>query len=237
VTIGNTGTVAGTLVLSASDLTDTPGPGGGALSQIVDLRIEDVTSAISEPIYDGKLAPMPQQSLGSLAPGETRTYRFKAGLSSGTDDNPYQGASTSVSYDWTLTEASPATPPSKNLPCVTALYGDSHRNTLIGTPEGDRIYGRGEADRIEGMGGEDCISGGSGADRIHGGGGQDEIHGGSANDRIFGGGKHDRIYGGAGDDVISTRDDTRDLIDCGGGADTAYVDSHDRTTNCETVRG
>ena len=51
-----------------------------------------------------------------------------------------------------------------------------------------------------------------------------------------GGPGHDHIYGGRGNDTIYARDDTRDVVDCGPGHDTAYVDPHDVVRNCEKVK-
>src|SRR5918992_5628934 len=45
VTLGNTGTIPGDLTLSTSNLVDSPGSGGGALSGELDLRIRDITNA------------------------------------------------------------------------------------------------------------------------------------------------------------------------------------------------
>jgi len=38
-----------------------------------------------------------------------------------------------------------------------------------------------------------------------------------------------------GDDVIRSDDRRRDLVDCGPGHDTAYIDRRDRAKGCETV--
>jgi spore coat-associated protein N len=109
VTISNTGTDPGTLALSMSDLTDSPGTNGGALSAVLDLQITDIS--FGSEVYSGKLAEMPEQQLATLLPSDSRTYRFTATLpdngapvSDWTDDNLYQQATTSVSYDWVLTQ-------------------------------------------------------------------------------------------------------------------------------------
>jgi hypothetical protein len=39
-----------------------------------------------------------------------------------------------------------------------------------------------------------------------------------------------------GNDVVPARDGVRDLIACGAGRDTAYVDRYDRVSGCEIVR-
>ena len=48
---------------------------GGKLSDRLLLRLEDVSSGLPEQVYSGGLAAMPELQLGTLAPGEARTYR------------------------------------------------------------------------------------------------------------------------------------------------------------------
>ena len=106
VTIGNTGTVAGDLSLSTSNLVDLPGAGGGALSGELDLVVADVTDAASPvTVYTGKVAALTPAALGTLAAGDSRTYEFRvlfpdAGPGA---ENAYQGSSMSVQFDWTAT--------------------------------------------------------------------------------------------------------------------------------------
>jgi spore coat-associated protein N len=116
-TIANSGTVPGALALSMSNLTDSPGTNGGALSTVLDLQITDVSSGAGSDIYAGNLAGMPEQQLATLLPGDSRTYRFTATLpdhgtasTDWTDDNLYQRATTTVDYDWTFTQAGDAAP-------------------------------------------------------------------------------------------------------------------------------
>ena len=47
-------------------------------------------------------------------------------------------------------------------------------------------------------------------------------------DRIRGGDDYDQQYGGRGNDIIYSEGGFSDLVNCGGGTDTAYVDSKDR---------
>jgi Ca2+-binding RTX toxin-like protein len=84
-------------------------------------------------------------------------------------------------------------------------FGD---DILLGTERGDQLGGHLGADRIEGRGGDDDIAGGEGVDRISGGDGDDTIHG---------------------------RDQYRDSIDCGPGADHGSADRADRQTACESL--
>src|SRR5215211_328516 len=105
--------------------------------------------------------------------------------------------------------------------------GTFRPDTLIGTNQVDRIYGLGAADRIAARAGNDDCYGGSGADTIFCGDG---------NDRIDGGFGEDELYGQAGNDTISAADGQRDLVNCGAGVDTAYVDElDDFAANCENL--
>ena len=73
VTIRNAGDVAGDFKLSKSQLTSTPGPGGGALPGRLSLQVRDVTSPASPVVvYDGPLAAMGDIALGSYAANQTR---------------------------------------------------------------------------------------------------------------------------------------------------------------------
>jgi hypothetical protein len=226
VTIRNTGTIPGSLSISASHLSDAPGPNGGALSEALDLRVVDTTSGSDAVVYAGKLGPMPELDLVTLPSGDARTYRFTATLPDGgtppsatTADNAYQSASVTVDYDWTLAEAGARR-------CGNELSGDSHRNRLIGTMAGDRLLGKGGADLLRGRDAADCVSGGGGPDRLYGGGGPD---------RLYGGGGPDRLHGGRGADLIGARDGSPDLVKCGAGHDRAAVDRHDQVRRCEVV--
>ena len=88
----------------------------------------------------------------------------------------------------------------------------------VGTDRGEKIVGTKQADHINAMGGNDVVLGYAGSDKIRGG-----------ND-------NDKQYGGRGNDVIYTEGGFRDLVDCGKGTDTAYVDSKDRVVGCEKRR-
>ena len=255
VMIANTGSAAGSLTLSSAELSDSPGTYGGTLSEVLDLQIAETGSGTE--VYSGTLDSMPEQKLGPLAPGDSRTYRFSISLPNGespaadwTGENIYQSASTSVGYDWTLTEtqgpggteppesvptppASPASGTPETRPPPTGgelgselLVGSAHADTLIGTPRHDLIYGLAGADRIFGRGGNDYLLGGSGADWVNGGAGGDHLRGGLG---------RDHIEGGPGSDVILARDGKPDSIDCGSGHDVAFVDQHDVTRGCEVL--
>jgi|Tabmets5t2r1_1033131.scaffolds.fasta_scaffold10516_3 spore coat-associated protein N len=115
VRISNTGDLAGAYSLSQSNLADSPGPAGGALSSALDVLVQDVTNlAAPATVYSGKLATMGPRDLGTWGPGAARTYRFTVSLPDGgpppspvTGDNAYQGSAVSVKYDWTATGEEP----------------------------------------------------------------------------------------------------------------------------------
>jgi Ca2+-binding RTX toxin-like protein len=98
------------------------------------------------------------------------------------------------------------------------VSGVALAKTFIGTDANNTIVGTQQADVIEGRGGNDVLRGALGADRISGGNGTD------------------RQYGGRGYDVIDTDGGYKDIVDCGRGIDTAYVDSRDEVRNCERLR-
>jgi hypothetical protein len=104
VTLGNTGTLSGDLSLSTSNLLDTPGAGGGALSGELDLVIRDVTNAGSPvTVYSGKIDALTPIALGTLAASASRVYEFRVSFpDAGTGaENAFQGSGISVEFDWT----------------------------------------------------------------------------------------------------------------------------------------
>ena len=112
VRIANSGTLDGDFTLSAFDIADVPGPGGGLLSNRLRLAVQDVTRQPPATVYSGPLAAMPPRPLGRFRAAEARAYRFTAsmpdsgspaGASAG--DNAYAGASASVSFRWSAVEA------------------------------------------------------------------------------------------------------------------------------------
>lgn len=99
--ISNDGSVGGGYQLSASGLTDAPS--SPALSQTLDLTIDDITGASPTNVYDGTLGSFSQSSLGSFAAGESRTYRFTLSWPSTSTDPSLQGAQTSLTFNWRAT--------------------------------------------------------------------------------------------------------------------------------------
>jgi Ca2+-binding RTX toxin-like protein len=121
----------------------------------------------------------------------------------------------------------------KNFSCATPTD-----NPCVGTKKGDSIIGTAADDEINGRGGNDTIAGdpfiSSGDDLIRGGGGNDRIS------DPFLGNDVDTIFGGKGDDTINVQEgaafsDSPDVVDCGPGTDTVFVDPTDTRLNCEIL--
>jgi Ca2+-binding RTX toxin-like protein len=108
-------------------------------------------------------------------------------------------------------------------------------NLCVGTKRSDIMTGTNRADDMLGRGGMDRMRARGGNDTIDGDEGRDVIRGRLGNDRIKGGDGRDKIYGGAGSDTIFTGGVFIDLVDCGPGTDSAFVDSRDRVVRCERV--
>lgn len=115
VQLTNSGTLAGDLDLQQLVVTDQPGANGGRLSDAVYLDVQDVTGGNAVPVFDGQLATLQSRTLGSVGPGEARTYRFTASLPDGgappsptSGDNAYAGSSLTVRYSWKATAPDPA---------------------------------------------------------------------------------------------------------------------------------
>jgi Ca2+-binding RTX toxin-like protein len=89
---------------------------------------------------------------------------------------------------------------------------------FLGTEKAQRIVGTKYADRISALGGDDVVLGYGGPDKIRGG---DD---------------NDKQYGGRGNDIIYSEGGFRDLVNCGEGMDSAYVDSKDSVVGCERKR-
>jgi Tol biopolymer transport system component len=79
---------------------------------------------------------------------------------------------------------------------------------------------------IMGTEGPDVLKGGDGGDHVCGLGGADVIVAGRSSTTIL---------AGAGNDTIHAVNGIQDVIDCGPGKDTAYVDARDKRRRCERV--
>ncbi|MGH2907013.1 MAG: calcium-binding protein [Solirubrobacterales bacterium] len=136
---------------------------------------------------------------------------------------------------------------------INALGGN---DLVIARGGNDTVDGGVGNDKLFGQRGDDTQNGGDGNDVLHGGWGDDTQHGGAGDDIIFAGvgvdesfgddgndklwalarrdvsgrddTKTDTLHGGNGDDTFRTRDGEADVIDCGEGNDTAYLDFKDK---------
>ena len=122
VDIQNASSMEATFALAQSNVT------GAALAGSLSLKVVDCgtfagatapTCDAGDPqVYSGALNGLPSTSLGSFAAGATHRYRFAVTFPNGTPahDNPLQGLSASVQFDWTADAPEPpptttATPP------------------------------------------------------------------------------------------------------------------------------
>jgi hypothetical protein len=98
------------LTLETTELQDTPGPGGGLMSQWVDLRVERG----GDPVYAGKLADLTTLDLGDLAAGSTTPFRFVVTLpeQGPAIDDAYAGGTVEVGWTWrAVTDTGPGPEP------------------------------------------------------------------------------------------------------------------------------
>jgi Ca2+-binding RTX toxin-like protein len=117
--------------------------------------------------------------------------------------------------------------------------GGDGDDVLDGGTGGDILFGRAGSDSIRGEAGRDTVYGSTGADAVDAGSGDDRLSGGDAADELVAGPGRDQVSGGRAGDVIRVADGDADVVDCGTGRDTVYVEedapARDRLRNCETV--
>jgi serralysin len=120
---------------------------------------------------------------------------------------------------------------------VMLLGGVALADTIEGTNGPDDLVGTDKDDIIGGKGSADYISGLAATDLLYGGSGNDTVLGREGNDRVYGNPGSDRLYGNLDTDTInSAADGVRDVVNCGEGGDTAFVDEEDTVyKNCENV--
>ncbi|HET8949163.1 MAG TPA: hypothetical protein VFN44_01595 [Solirubrobacteraceae bacterium] len=141
VTITNTGTVNAALSLAPEAPADSPGSGGGKLSNKLELLVIDVTAG-AVTVYAGTLTQMDPTDVGSLAPGAHRTYLFVASLRpSGNADNAFQGAALTTGFRWSASgAASPApTPTPTSTPTATPTPVPSATPSPVATPSVQQV--------------------------------------------------------------------------------------------------
>lgn len=130
---------------------------------------------------------------------------------------------------------------------AAVIDGSDSDNSLYGTMTDDNIKGKGANDNLFGIGGDDEISGGTGNDFIQGDSGNDNLKGDDGNDYVQGGSGLDIINGGSGNDTLipsfitgstTVRDFEPDVVVCGDGIDTAFInlaDNDTASTGCEII--
>lgn len=95
--ITNTGDLPAAYQLRSSGAADVPAI--PPLSAILDLTVEDITGAAST-VYSGKLGTFIQADAGTLAAGESRTYRVRVSWPAIETDPQLQAAQTSLTFTW-----------------------------------------------------------------------------------------------------------------------------------------
>jgi hypothetical protein len=124
VRIANAGRETGYFSLSQSNVTDAPGPNGGALSQKLRLEIRDVSDP-SKPVsvYTGPFAGMGVRGLGFIREGVERDYQFTALLADPgaptspiTGDPALKGSSASARFEWRALDGGPPSAPAAPTP-------------------------------------------------------------------------------------------------------------------------
>jgi hypothetical protein len=108
VQIGNTGDAAGALTMTTTDLLNTPGAGGGYLSDVLQLRITRVSD--SAVVYAaGPIDAVGSVDMGDLASGANDTYRFEVMFPDGDTatsgpgaDNAFKLSSMQIDFDWEM---------------------------------------------------------------------------------------------------------------------------------------
>jgi hypothetical protein len=108
VRIGNTGDADGALTMTSSDMTNTPGPNGGNLSDVLRLRV--VRQSDGAVVYGpAAINAVGSVAMGNIVAGADETYTFAVmfpdsdTLVSGPgNDNAYQASSMSIDFDWEM---------------------------------------------------------------------------------------------------------------------------------------
>jgi spore coat-associated protein N len=129
ITVTNAGDAAGAFSLSESGRVDSPTP-AGPLSAVLDLVVSDLTAGRT--VYAGKVADLAQVALGNFAQGEAHHFRFVVAFPGGRPsslDNPFQLATTTVSYLWSAGPPALA-PPASATPPATLGGTDVHRRPI-----------------------------------------------------------------------------------------------------------
>lgn len=117
---------------------------------------------------------------------------------------------------------------------LLGVFTATGRGPLAGSePSSPRGPGFFHGEEILGTRGHDLLYGSAAGDRLFAFGAVDHVNGGEGSDLIDAGNGADVVDAGPGDDRIRAFDGDRDVVRCGTGFDTAYVDSRDVTLDCE----
>ena len=106
----------------------------------------------------------------------------------------------------------------------------------LGTAEGEGTDSLGGIENAVGTRRGDILRGSPAANRLVGRGGPDLLMGRGGHDVLVGGPGHDDLRGGGGKDTIRAKDGKRDVVDGGGGVDTAFADPVDAVRRVELRR-
>jgi hypothetical protein len=93
VTIKNTGTLAGDFKLTETNATN------AFTSGVLQVKVEDVTTAATKSVYSGDFEKLGTVALGSFAAGEARTYRVTVTLAQSAV-NADQGKTATADFEW-----------------------------------------------------------------------------------------------------------------------------------------
>jgi hypothetical protein len=133
VTIANSGNGGGRFHLTTSAVAETPGIGGGRLSQRLQLEVDDITHPSRRiTVFTGSLLGLQNVDLGALSAGEERDYQFTVTFPNGGPngaDNAYQRATLQATFLWTVTAASGAGAGSSSTATTTATTTTSSTPT------------------------------------------------------------------------------------------------------------
>ena len=113
--------------------------------------------------------------------------------------------------------------------------GSASNNGFTGGSGNDEIHGAGGDDNLSGDGGDDRVYGEAGNDKVEGTNGADIVDGGPGTDQIYGDIASCSVFCNFDPDQLFARDGERDVVDCGGGADSAQVDQLDVVAFCTVV--
>lgn len=94
ISIGNEGNVTGAVSLNMTGLT------GTALAAVIDFKLDDVTGGLTTQKWSGRLGAFPGVSLGDFAVNEKHEYRFTLSWPSASNEAALQGASTTLTFQW-----------------------------------------------------------------------------------------------------------------------------------------